>query len=327
MLLSLLALLVGFVLLVFSADRFVEGAAATAAHFGVPSLLIGVLIVGFGTSAPEMLVSAMAALDGNPDIALGNALGSNIINTGLIIGLTALIAPLTVHSGIIRKELPLLLSICCILGFFLSDFSLTRTESILLLVGFAGLLAWSVYSGLKSQHDTFGDAISNEMQSHQHSLAYALTWLVVGFAVMLGSSRLLVWGAVEIATLLGISDLIIGLTIVALGTSLPELAASVIAARKGEHDIALGNVIGSNMFNLLAVVGIAGVIQPLPEITSAVLYRDWLSMVGLIIVLFISAYGFGQQGRINRIEGSMLIIMFCAYNTYLIQNVLRANGQ
>lgn len=327
MLLSLLALLVGFVLLVFSADRFVEGAAATAAHFGVPSLLIGVLIVGFGTSAPEMLVSAMAALDGNPDIALGNALGSNIINTGLIIGLTALIAPLTVHSGIIRKELPLLLSICCILGFFLSDFSLTRTESILLLVGFGGLLAWSVYSGLKSQHDTFGDAITNEMQSHQHSLAYALTWLVVGFAVMLGSSRLLVWGAVEIATLLGISDLIIGLTIVALGTSLPELAASVIAARKGEHDIALGNVIGSNMFNLLAVVGIAGVIQPLPEITSAVLYRDWLSMVGLIIVLFISAYGFGQQGRINRIEGSMLIIMFCAYNTYLIQSVLRANGQ
>lgn len=326
MLLSLLALLIGFVLLVWSADRFVDGAAATASHFGVPSLLIGILIVGFGTSAPEMLVSAMAALDGNPDLALGNALGSNIINTGLVIGLTALIAPLTVHSGIIKKELPLLLSICFILGFFLIDFSLTRTESALLLLGFIGLLGWSVYSSIKAQGDSFGEAISNEMESQAKPLKTALIWLALGLTVMIASSRLLVWAAVEIATLLGISDLIIGLTIVALGTSLPELAASVIAARKGEHDIALGNIVGSNMFNLLAVVGIAGVIQPLANITPAVLYRDWFSMVCLIFLLLITAFGFGQHGRINRIEGAMLIVVFFAYNTYLIQSVLSTNG-
>lgn len=322
MVISLVALLVGFAFLVWSADRFVEGAAATAGHFGVPSLLIGILIVGFGTSAPEMLVSAIAAFDGNPDMALGNALGSNLINTGLIIGLTALIAPLTVHSGIIKKELPLLIFICFVLGFFLFDYALTRFESGVLLLGFAALLTWSIYSGFKTQGDTLGQAVSTEMQNRTMPIQKAIFWLVIGSIVMLASSRLLVWGAVKIATLLGISDLIIGLTIVALGTSLPELAASVIAARKGEHDIALGNIVGSNMFNLLAVVGIAGVIQPMPEIDPAVLYRDWLSMVCLTFLLLVTAFGFGQQGRINRVEGAMLMVVFFAYNTYLVQNVI-----
>jgi len=323
MVISLLALLVGFILLVWSADRFVDGASATAAHFGVPSLIIGILIVGFGTSAPEMLVSTMAALDGNPDLALGNAIGSNITNTGLIIGLTAIITPLTVHSGIVKKELPLLLGICFLLGAFLADDSILRWEAGILMLGFFGLLAWSVYSGLKERDDSLGQEVSEELEARSMPLRKALIWLIVGMLIMIGSSRLLVYGAVNIATFLGISDLIIGLTIVALGTSLPELAASVMAARKGEHDIALGNVVGSNMFNLLAVIGIAGLISPMPVIEPAVLYRDWLSMVALIVMLLFTALGFGKQGRINRIEGAMLLIVFAAYNTYLLQTILK----
>jgi cation:H+ antiporter len=323
MVISLLALLVGFILLVWSADRFVDGASATAAHFGVPSLIIGILIVGFGTSAPEMLVSTMAALDGNPDLALGNAIGSNITNTGLIIGLTAIITPLTVHSGIVKKELPLLLGICFLLGAFLADDSILRWEAGILMLGFFGLLAWSVYSGLKERDDSLGQEVSEELEARSMPLRKALMWLIVGMLIMIGSSRLLVYGAVNIATFLGISDLIIGLTIVALGTSLPELAASVMAARKGEHDIALGNVVGSNMFNLLAVIGIAGLISPMPVIEPAVLYRDWLSMVALIVMLLFTALGFGKQGRINRIEGAMLLIVFAAYNTYLLQTILK----
>lgn len=319
---SAVALLAGFALLVWSAERFVESASATAAHLGVPSLLIGILIVGFGTSAPEMLVSAIASLDGNPDLALGNALGSNIINTGLIIGLTAIIAPLAVHSGIVKKEIPLLLGISFLLGFFLLDNSITRLEAGLLLVGFFALIGWSINSGLKARDDVMGTQVENELQSKETPLSRALIWLAIGITLMIVSSRLLVWGAVNIATELGISDLIIGLTIVALGTSLPELAASVVAARKGEHDIALGNVVGSNMFNLLAVVGIAGAITPMANITPAVLYRDWVCMVVLVSLLLVSALGFGQQGRINRAEGLMLVVVFFAYNTYLIQNVI-----
>ncbi len=326
MAMATLSIIVGFALLMWSADRFVDGAAATARHAGVSSLLIGMVIVGFGTSAPEMVVSAMAALDGKPDLALGNALGSNIVNTGLILGVTALIAPILVHSKIVRRELPLLFAIGLALGAMLWDGALSRFEAALLLVGFFGLIGWSVQAALHGRGDSLETDAEKEAAAAAMPLRRALFWLAAGLVLLVISSRILVWGAVTIAQSLGVSDLVIGLTIVALGTSLPELAASVMAARKGEHDIAIGNVVGSNMFNILAVVGIAGMIMPMPAITPEVLTRDWLAMMGLTAALFVMAYGFRGAGRINRLEGGLLLIGFVAYNSWLAMAVLGGAG-
>lgn len=324
MLLPALAILVGFVLLVWSADRFVDGAAATAGYAGMPSLIIGMVIVGFGTSAPEMVVSAMAALDGNPDLALGNALGSNIINTGLIVGVTAIITPILVNSKIVRKELPILLGIAMLVGYFLWDGQLTRLESWILLLGFFIVIGGSTLSAVFSKGDDHLEGeFEKEFAEQKMSLAAAIFWLVCGLALLLVSSRILVWGAVEIAQALGVSDLIIGLTVVALGTSLPELAATIAAARKGEFEIAIGNIVGSNMFNLLAVIGIAGTIAPITNITEEVLWRDWVAMVVLTVALTIMAIGLKGQGRINRFEGAVLVLIYCLYNGYLISSVVR----
>ncbi|MBI1425722.1 MAG: calcium/sodium antiporter [Gammaproteobacteria bacterium] len=323
MTLAALAILAGFALLIWSADRFVEGAAATARHAGMPSLLIGMVIVGFGTSAPEMVVSAMAALDGNPDLALGNALGSNIVNTGLILGVAALIAPMAVHSRIVRRELPLLLLIGALAGWLLWDGTLSRVDALILLAGFFALVSWTIYEGLRYREDTLAAEMDKELAVHPMPLGRALFWLAAGLVLLIVSSRILVWGAVSIAHALGISDLVIGLTIVALGTSLPELAASVIAARKGEHDIAIGNVVGSNMFNLLAVVGIAGVIAPMEHVAAGVLSRDWPVMMAMTAGLFVMAYGFRGEGCINRFEGSLLLL---AYNAWLVMTVTGGTG-
>lgn len=322
MTLALLAILGGFALLVWSADRFVEGAAATAKHAGMPPLLIGIVIVGFGTSAPEMVVSAMAALDNNPDLALGNALGSNIVNTGLILGITALVAPIAVHSKIVRRELPLLFVIGLFAGALFWNGALSRAEAIALLAGFFGLVAWSIIASLRERDDALASDVAQELTERTMPLRRAIFWLALGLVVLIVSSRILVWGAVTIAQSLGVSDLIIGLTIVALGTSLPELAASVIAARKGEHDIAIGNVVGSNMFNILAVIGIAGVITPMPNLSPDVLTRDWPVMMAMTAGLFIVAYGFRRKGSINRVEGCVLLLAFLAYNTWLVLSVM-----
>ncbi|MBB5212041.1 calcium/sodium antiporter [Microbulbifer hydrolyticus] len=322
MILALLAILAGFVLLMWSADRFVEGAAATAKHAGMPSLLIGMVIVGFGTSAPEMVVSAMAALDGSPGLALGNAYGSNIANTGLILGATAIMIPLTVNSKIVRKELPLLLVLTCVTAAFFWNGGLSRTESVILLAGFFGLIGWSIYSALRGKGDAIEGEMESQLEEHDMPLGKALFWVVAGLILLIVSSRLLVWGAVTIAQQLGVSDLIIGLTIVALGTSLPELAATVVAARKGEHDIAIGNVVGSNMFNLLAVVGIAGAIAPMPSVPPELITRDWPMVMGLTIALFIFGYGFRtRHGRINRFEGAALLAAYLLYTGYLIYEI------
>ncbi|USD21672.1 calcium/sodium antiporter [Microbulbifer variabilis] len=324
MLLAALAIIAGFIVLVWSADRFVEGAAATAKHAGMPTLLIGMVIVGFGTSAPEMVVSAIAALDGSPGLALGNAYGSNITNTGLILGLSALIIPLSVHSKIVRKELPLLMAITLLSGAFLWNDKLERWESIILLLGFFGLIGWSVFSALRGKGDNLEGEVAEELEEHAMPLGRALFWVVAGLVLLIVSSRLLVWGAVTIAESLGVSDLIIGLTIVALGTSLPELAATIVAARKGEHDIAIGNVVGSNMFNLLAVVGIAGTIAPMSSVPPEVLTRDWPMVIGLTLALFVFAYGFRGQGRINRWEGGALLTAYLIYTGYLITTITKA---
>lgn len=318
MVLYALAIVAGFALLVWSADRFVDGAAATAKHLGMPSLLIGILIVGFGTSAPEMVVSAIAALEGNPALALGNALGSNIVNIALILGVTALVSPIIVQSQIVKKEIPLLLIIIFASGYLLIDNQLTFFEGLLLLICFFALIGWSIYSAIKGKGDTLEEEIEDELKEHDMSLKMGILWLIIGLVLLIGSSRILVWGAVGVAHEFGVSDLIIGLTIVALGTSLPELAASVIATKKGEHDIAIGNVVGSNMFNILAVIGIATVISPMNNIAVEVLNRDWMVMLALTIALFVMAYGFkGKNGRISRTEGFILVLCYVAYNSYL----------
>ena len=317
MLIASLAILAGLALLVWSADRFVEGSAATAGHFGMPPLLIGMVVVGFGTSAPEMVVSALAASQGNPGLALGNAYGSNITNIALILGITAVIAPIAVHSQVMRKELPILALVTLAAAWLLFDGELSRLDAAGLLVLFALLLGWSIWSGMRKTDDAFATEMDAELAAHPMPIRNAMLWLVVGLVLLIISSRVLVWGAVDLATRFGVSDLVIGLTVVAIGTSLPELASSIIAARKGEHDLALGNILGSNLFNTLAVVGIAGSIAPM-AVANEVLIRDIPVMVGLTLALFVLGYGFRGPGRINRVEGAGLLAVFVGYTAYLL---------
>ena len=321
MIAPLAALVLGLVLLVWSADRFVEGAAATAYHLGMPPLLIGMVVVGFGTSAPEMVVSALSASQGNPGIALGNAYGSNITNIALILGVTAVISPIMVHSQVLRKELPLLLAVTALAALQVSDGEVSRLDAWLMLALFAGLMTWTIRQGLKQKADMLGTEMKQELASHDMPLARAVIWLVVGLLCLVLSSKMLVWGAVEIARSLGVSDLLIGLTIVAMGTSLPELAAAIVAARRGEHDIALGNVLGSNLFNTLAVVGIAGAIHPM-AVGPEVLSRDLMVMAGLTLALCVFGYGFHDRGRINRYEGAVLLAGYVGYTGYLVRHFL-----
>ncbi|MEE3169647.1 MAG: calcium/sodium antiporter [Pseudomonadota bacterium] len=315
MLMAIGAIIAGLVLLVWSADKFVEGSATTANHFGMPPLLIGMVVVGFGTSAPEMAVSALAATQGNPGLALGNAYGSNITNIALILGITALMAPVAVHSQVMRKELPILMLVTAFAGWQLWDGALSRMDAIGLMVVFAGLLGWSIYQGMRQPRDALAEDMAGEI--HAMPLKKALLWLGLGLLLLIVSSRILVWGAVDLATAFGISDLVIGLTIVAVGTSLPELASSIIAARKGEHDLALGNILGSNLFNTLAVVGIAGMIAPM-TVAPEVLTRDLPVMAALTLALFVLGYGFRGPGRISRFEGGALLLAFVAYTVYLL---------
>jgi cation:H+ antiporter len=316
LLLPILAVLAGFVALTWGADRFVYGAAATARTLGVPTLVIGLTVVGFGTSAPEVLVSATAAWEGNTSLAIGNAIGSNITNIALVLGATALITPLAVHSGVLRREFPVLMAITLFTLALLTDGSLDRHDGVLLLGGLGVMLYWMVSLGQKARGS---DPILSEYEAEiptEAPLSRALTWLAVGLVVLLLSARLLVWGAVAIAQALGVSDLVIGLTVVAVGTSLPELAASVVSALRREHDIAIGNIIGSNMYNLLAVLGVPALIHP-AAFPPEVLMRDFPVMIGLTLGLFAAAYGFRGEGRINRYEGGALLAAFVGYQGLL----------
>lgn len=324
MLTPIVALITGLALLVWSADRFVEGSAVTARHFGMPPLLIGMVIVGFGTSAPEMIVSALASIDGSAGIAIGNAYGSNICNIALILGVSALINPIMVHSAVLRRELPVLTIVTILTVVLLADLDLSRLDAVILLLVFGCLMAWTIYQGMKRKTDTLAGEVEFEAVEKEMPIKRAVFWLVAGLLLLIASSRILVWGAVEIAHIFGVSDMITGLTIVAVGTSLPELASSVIAARKGEHDIALGNVLGSNLFNTLAVVGIAGLIHPF-AVEPETLSRDMAVMGALTISLFLIGYGFrGRRGRINRFEGAALLLVYVAYTVWLISTVLKA---
>ncbi|KFF49825.1 calcium/sodium:proton antiporter [Gammaproteobacteria bacterium MFB021] len=320
--LALGAIIIGLALLVWSADRFVEGAASTAAHLGLPPLLIGMLVIGFGTSAPELMVSALAASQGNPGLALGNAYGSNIANIGLIVGLVALISPLMVNSQVIRQELPLLGVATLVSLWCLHDGDISRGDGVLMLGLLALYLIYSVLRARRQDDDTLAVDVESHAAAHAMSLKRGLFWTLAGLVLLIASSRLLVWGAVSIAQALGVSDLVIGLTVVAIGTSLPELASSLVAVRKGEHDLVLGNVVGSNFFNTLAVVGLAGIIHPI-DVDTVVVTRDWPVMAGLTLALLVFGIGLrGRQGRINRLEGGALLASFIAYTVWLVSTVL-----
>ena len=315
--LSIAAIVGGLVLLVWGADRFVTGAAGLASRLGISTLVIGLTVVGFATSAPEMLVSASAAWAGNPGLAVGNALGSNVANIGLVLGITALLVPLGMSSGTLRRELPILLVITAAAALLLVDGELGRIDGIIMLVTLGGVLFWIVKVARSSgRDDPIAAEFAEEIPTGGTTASYVAA-LILGLLVLLGGAQVLVWGAVNVAQAMGVSDLVIGLTIVAIGTSLPELAASIAGVRKGEPDIAVGNIIGSNLFNLLAVMGIAGVIDPAP-LASEVLVRDYPVMAGMTALLALLVYNsIGTRGKISRFEGFLLVTVYAAYMAWI----------
>ncbi len=317
MLTPCIAVFGGLVFLSLGADRFVLGAAALARNTGVSPLLIGLTIVGFGTSAPEILVSAVAAAQDNPALGIGNAIGSNIANVTLVLGAAMCIRPLRIKPGVLSRELPLLLVATLLATVLMLDSRLTRVDGTVLLIAMVTVGAWMVREGLRASWE---DQLRDEWEHHELKALEtpaALTWLLVGLVVLLVASRVLVYGAVEIATYLGVTDLVIGLTIVAVGTSLPELAAGIAAARRRETELVLGNVIGSNVFNSLAVVAMPALIRPshlAPEIVS----RDLPVMIAVTGGLFAFALVRQAHPYLGRSAGLVALAVFCAYQWFLV---------
>ena len=329
MLLPIVAVVLGLAILVWSADKFVDGAVGVARFFGMSTLLIGMVIVGFGTSAPEMVVSALSAMENAPELALGNAYGSNIANIALILGVTALISPVIVKREALKRDVPILIGVTAVAIIQAADGSISRLDGVVLLLLFAGIMGFNIWSELRAKKKA--SALEKEADdgdvSGKASLPKSIAWLLLGLTLLVLSSRCLVWGAVSIAQALGVSDLLIGLTIVAVGTSLPELASSIAAARKGENDLAFGNIVGSNLFNTLTVVGIASTISPMRTVDPLVFSRD-LPVVAVLTVLLLlfglpvrkkrlDANGL-RIGRINRLEGTTFLAIYVGYIGFLI---------
>ncbi|MBT4598885.1 MAG: calcium/sodium antiporter [Methylococcales bacterium] len=308
MVVNILVLIISLVALVYAADYFVSGAVSIAKTIGVSSLVIGLTIVGLGTSAPEILVSGISSLQGNAGLAVGNALGSNIANIGMVLGITAIIAPIAMPSGIIKRELPILMviSIAC---YLLAFDGLGQIDGVMMLMTLVVFIGWLIKSSRGNEHtDDFSGEFDSDMTARK-------AWIVffLGLLGLLVSSKLLVWSAVNIAQYFGISDLVIGLSVVAVGTSLPELAASVMSVIKKEGDLALGNIIGSNIYNLLAVYSLPGLLAP-NLLDQNVLYRDFPVMLFLTGVLFVFGYKFFKKtGSISRLEGVMLMCFYAGY--------------
>ncbi len=314
--LFIVAILAGFAILIWGADRFVEGASSIATNLGVSPLLVGLTIVGFGTSAPEMLVSALAAFDGVPALGIGNAIGSNITNIGLVLGITILVTPLTVHSDTLKREFPMLAFVMAVATYLVWDLELDFQDGLILFSGFIITLFGMAYLAIhSSKSDKLEQEFEQEAAAHKMSTPKAVASFLIGLTALLIGSKALVWGATGVAHLLGVSDLVIGLTIVAIGTSLPELAASVISALKNEHDIAIGNILGSNMFNLLAVLAMPGLIQA-SSIDPMLLIRDFSFMFVLTIALYLFAKT-GRQGKIGRVAGTLMLVTYIGYNGLL----------
>lgn len=316
MLLTVAQLVGGFLLLVWGADRLVAGASALARNLGVSPLIIGLTIIAFGTSAPELVVSAVAAYRGNPGLAVGNAIGSNIANIGLILGLTVLVYPLRVESKTLRREYPVLTLIMVASLIMAADLMFSRSEGWLLLAGLLALVLWMIRLGLRRGPD---DPLAAEFLAEipkDMTTGHAVFWMLAGLVILPLSSQFLVEGAIFIARRLEVSEAVIGLTIIALGTSLPELAAALTSALRHEDDLAIGNVIGSNMFNILGVLGVATVIEPV-AVEPLMLRRDFPVMFLFTALLFFMAYGIHGPGRISRRSGVLLIALYVAYQAMI----------
>lgn len=318
--LYLVGLIVGLAVLAKSADVFVDGSASLATRCGLSPLLVGMIVVGFGTSMPELTVSFLAAFAGNPCIALGNAYGSNIANICLILGLTAAICPIAVAPNVLKRELPVLIGITIISGLLIMNGVISRIDALIMLIVFFGILIRNILHEKRNPQP-----IDNAEVGAISSLGCSLVKIVVGLLLLVVSSQLLVKCAVYIAGVLGVPDLIIGLTVVAIGTSLPELASSLAAIRRREHDLAIGNIVGSNFFNTLAVVGLAGVTKPMvleadSESIHMVLIRDYPLMTAVTLFLFMVCipYRRGRGAVINRLEGIFLLLVYIGYLTYLV---------
>ena len=331
MALNLFLIFVGFVGLVWSADLFLSGAASTATNFGIPKLVIGLTVVSLGTSAPEIVVAIIASQEGSNLLAVGNAIGSNIANIGLVLGLTAILIPVTIDSNARNKQLPWLLGLTVLALILLANGSaLTFNDGIILLFGLA-LVIYQIWNDLKREDETYvkkivaGDqSLKTQLDSEIAELATlskrrGLLFTLLGLGLLLISAELLVYAAINVAVLLGISELIIGLTVVAIGTSLPELAATIGAAIKKQEDIAVGNIIGSNILNITAVLCIPALLGG-ASIEPSQLVRDGGTMLALTILLALFAYGFGKKSEVTRLEGSILLVGWVIYTAYLISN-------
>ncbi len=324
MLIAALALIVGFVTLVWSADRFLNGAAASARLLGMSPLMIGLTIVSLGTSAPEIMVAVAAAFNGTTILAIGNAIGSNIANIGLVLGIAALIAPLPFARSVLSSELPWLMAATVAAFVVLFNLHLGRWEGVGLLV-MLGVLMWRLVREHKREHAAGGDSeVDLDLEPELEEIAaleqlthtQAIIWLLTGLVVLLLAAQLLVWAATEMAMLLGVSELIIGLTVIAVGTSLPELAATVGSVIKGHTDIAIGNVVGSNILNILAVMALPPIIAPV-TLDVAIMWRDFGMMLAMTLLLLLFAYGLNRRPVITRFEGAVLLLAWIGYNSLL----------
>jgi len=313
-----LKLVIGLVLLIFAADWLVKGASRLATRLGIPPLIVGLTVVAFGTSAPELAVSVQSAFSGNADIAMGNVIGSNIANVLLILGLSAIIAPLTVHAQLIRLDVPLMIGLSVLILLLGLDGVLGRGNGAILvacLAAYIGFLAWTAKRGASDAPSEFDAEFGDKPEG---SVPLDIGLIVVGFAGLVVGANLLVSAAVAIATAMGVSQLVIGLTVVAIGTSLPEIATSLIAASKGERDIAVGNVVGSNLFNILAVLGISSLIAP-SGIAVAEAARAF-DLPVMIAVAVACLPVFARGSSIARWEGALFLFFYVAYTAYLVMS-------
>ena len=305
MLLPILSLLAGFLLLMWSADTFTDNGAKIARIFNISPLVIGLLILGFGTSAPEMLVSGLAAYDGHPEMSIGNAFGSNILNIGLVLGVTAIILPITVEKSVLKKEWLFLFLSTLIVGFLLLDGFLSFTDGLILL-SLLTLFLINVFRESKKNSLTDSDSLEINSQKNEKGRIWLL--LIVSLIILVSSARLVVWGGTRLALSFGVSDLIIGLTVVALGTSLPELAVSISSALKKQHQMVIGNIIGSNLFNTLGVLAIPGLILPF-QIPPEVMSRDFFFMLMFTLLVLILS----MRLKISRFGGFILLTALTIY--------------
>lgn len=314
LLLPILAVVISLALLAISADKFVDGASSVAKNLGVSPLLIGLTIVSFGTSAPEILIAVMSASSGSSEIAIGNAIGSNIANIALILGAASLFIPIPVASEVLRREIPLLCTVVLFSSALIFDLHLSRIDGIAALVTLLMCLGWLIWQGNTSPDDSIGVEFEDNIDKTNIKTSSIIT--IISLVVLLISARMLVWGAVEIARAANVSELMIGLSIVAVGTSLPELAATIACLLRREFGLAIGNVVGSNLFNALAVVGVVAVLAP-GEVDVMVRNRDAIVHIALTVCLVIFCVGLKGAGRINRVEGFLLLCGFVAYQWFL----------